>query len=80
MKFSSNINISGKKSKPISATSEDVGKGKKSQEVHAVGLSCFWDTGASHYVISQNYVKKFRKDLRQNEIIYETASGDYKTK
>ena len=37
-KFSSNKNISGKKSKPIPITSENVCKGKKIQEVHSAGL------------------------------------------
>ena len=50
-KFSSNRNISEKKSK--------MRKGKKLQEVHAAGLSCLSDTGSSHCVVIQHYVKKF---------------------
>ena len=79
-KLSTNKNISGNKSKPIPVTSENVRKGKKIREVHAAGLSCLWDTGASHCMINQYYVKKPQEDFRHNEKIYETAAGNYKTK
>ena len=59
LKFSSKIYINGKKYKPISITSENLCKGKNIWAVHAVDISCLWDTGASHFVINQHYVKKF---------------------
>ena len=78
LKFSSNRNISGKKSKPIPVTLADVSRGNNIQAVHAAVLSFLWGTGAYHCMIIQQYVKKFRKDFRHHEITYETASGDYK--
>ena len=80
MKFSSKKNISRKKSKPIPVTLANVRKVMKIQAFHTEGLSWLWDTVASHCVINQHYVKKFREEFRHNEIIYETGDGDYKTK
>ena len=62
-KLSTNKNISGNKSKPIPVTSENVRKGKKSQSVHAAGLSCLWDIGAPHCLINKYYIKKYQEDF-----------------
>ena len=55
-------------------------KVNNSQAVCVDGILWLWDTGASHWVISRHYVKKFWKYFRQNEIIYEAAGGNCKTK
>ena len=55
-------------------------KGKKAREIHAAGLTCLWDGGASHSIINYSYVKKFKSRFQRNETIYDTAGGEYKTK
>ena len=80
LKFISNRNFSGKKSKTISIMSSDVRNRNKIRGSHASGILCLWDTGVSHCVISQHYVKKFQKEFRNNEMIYQTTGGNYKTK
>ena len=58
----------------------NVHKGKKAREIHAAGLTCLWDGGASHSIISYDYVKKFKSKFRRNVTTYDTAGGEYKTK
>ena len=38
----------------------NVHKGKRAREIHATGLTCLWDGGASHSIINYSYVKKFK--------------------
>ncbi len=58
----------------------NVHKGKRAREIHAAGLTCLWDGGASHSIINYSYVKKFKSKFRKNETIYDTVGGEYKIK
>ena len=80
LKFNSNKRMKYTKPKLIPVTTANIRKGKKGRQLHAAGLSCLWDGGASHSMIRRTYVDKFRKDFRDNKITYDTAGGDYSTK
>ena len=68
LKFSYNRNISANKSKQIPAMLADVREWKKIPAVPAAGLFFLWDTGSSHYVIRQHYVKKYDIRYRRQRI------------